>query len=98
MDLWSGASITWLQTVCLQSSFGREAFEKFVSYGPCQIPTLSIVVKWFLEFDNFVCHGFYYVQIEFEKLGQKVTMNWKWENMFDKYIAYALYEEIIQSQ
>ncbi len=38
---------------------------------------------------------FFYVQAEIEKNDIKLTLNWDWPNMFDKYICYALYEEIV---
>ena len=96
MDLWSGAAITRIQTIAVQENFGKECYQNFISYGPCQIPTLALVVNRFLENFHFVPETFFYINPEVIKDNIKIQFNWERGSFFDQYFASALYEYVME--
>ena len=58
IDFRTGCAFTRFQTVTFQSSF-QLAKNTFLSYGPCQMPTLSFVVERYLEIKNFKSEKFW---------------------------------------
>lgn len=58
IDLRLGAAFTRFQTVRLQTRFPEAlSGQSFVSYGPCQFPTLGFVVDRYLKIQAFVPEG-----------------------------------------
>lgn len=96
LDLRTGAAFTRFQSLLLKSNFPESILTKFISYGPCQTPTLFFVVKRYLDHVNFTSQNFYFINLKIIKNDFEVQFNWERGKLFDKYIAGVLYEYIME--
>ncbi|WIA41751.1 hypothetical protein OEZ86_009091 [Tetradesmus obliquus] len=70
IDLRIGASFTRFQTLLLQDKFdwaggGVEAERLILSYGPCQFPTLGIIVQRAWEIQSHIPEPFWYIAVSY---------------------------------
>lgn len=70
---------------------------KFISYGPCQIPTLYFIVRRYLDHINFISQNFYFLNLKLKKNDCEVQFQWQRGKIFDKYIAGVLYEYVMEN-
>lgn len=66
LDLRIGAAFTRLQTLRLQAVLGAELASKVISYGPCQFPTLGLVVDRYKQVTQFIPEPFWSIKGLFE--------------------------------
>ena len=63
LDLRIGASFTRFQTLYLRPRFQQNlADSKVISYGPCQFPTLGLVVERYREIEKFIGEPFWTIK------------------------------------
>ena len=103
IDLRIGASFTRLQTLLLQNKFNwsaviqdpRLAEKMILSYGPCQFPTLGLIVQREWEIQSHVYETFYTINVFHPTSNTKFT--WQRGNIFDHSIA-RMYHEMCLEQ
>lgn len=61
-----------------------------VSYGPCQFPTLGIIVDRWIQIKNFVSRDFWVFELFLKECD--IPFNWHRKQLFDEYSAMELYE------
>lgn len=69
----------------------------FLSYGPCQMPTLSFVVDRYLEIKNFKSEKFWFLDamcVISENVG--IEFKWNRKRIKDEIVANQLLYEIIE--
>lgn len=91
IDLRSGYAFTSYQTMQIKKKFPN-SFEKVISYGPCQFPTLFFVVERFLKNYAFVPENFWLIHAEVKKNNDKVSLTWERIKLFDKHTVAVLFE------
>ncbi|GAX84927.1 hypothetical protein CEUSTIGMA_g12348.t1 [Chlamydomonas eustigma] len=71
IDLRIGASFTRFQTLLLQSKFDWQAAgmesQPLLSYGPCQFPTLGLIVQRAWEIQSHVSEPFWYIHVAYQE-------------------------------
>lgn len=91
IDLRAGAAFTRFLTTFLTSKYQISEDEKeVISYGPCQFPTLGLIVDRYLTVENFVRRPFHV--IELRVVGTHVGFSWHRGRIFDEYSAHVIYE------
>lgn len=106
IDLIIGASFTRLQTICFKNLFFKEDIsvnnKSYLSYGPCQFPTLNFIVERTEKIRNFKREEFYSIDLRLEVLVDEkkveVCFNWKRYRLFDKLITLTLFEKLIEAK
>lgn len=103
IDLRSGAAFTRLLTGRIQNRFSdsrADASEfKLVSYGPCQFPTLGLVVDRYLTIRNFIRVPFYVIDLGLAAAAPAtgvIPFTWDRGRIFDQYVASVLYEACVE--
>lgn len=103
IDLRSGAAFTRLLTGRIQNRFSDNVASasesKLVSYGPCQFPTLGLVVDRYLTIRNFVRVPFYVIDLALAAAAPAtgvVSFTWSRGRIFDQYVASVLYESCVE--
>lgn len=99
IDLRIGASFTRLQTLLLQSKFNWSAVihdprfseNMLLSYGPCQFPTLGLIVQREWEIQSHVHEAFFTINVFHPTSNTKFT--WHRGNLFDERVA-RMYHDI----
>lgn len=95
IDLRAGAAYTRFLTKQLEKfELVPGARSQLVSYGPCQFPTLGLVVDRWLKIQNFVSRDFWVFDLRLKKCA--VPFEWARKHIFDEYTAMALYELCIE--
>eukprot|EP00171_Calliarthron_tuberculosum_P004151 IDg4151t1 len=99
IDLRAGSAYTRFLTTVLER-FDLSAAAPFgstraiVSYGPCQFPTLGLVVDRWLSIENFVRRPFWVFVLVLRSYA--VTFKWTRKHLFDEYTAHTLYELAVE--
>lgn len=95
IDLRAGAAYTRFLTLQLEKFQLTPGAEKqMISYGPCQFPTLGLVVDRWLRIQNFVSRPFWVFDLILKNC--KVPFEWSRKHLFDEYSAMALYELCVE--
>ena len=101
IDLKLGACFTRFQTL----NFGKFApgiRNQVLSYGPCQFPTLGLVVDRWKEINSFIPETFWSLKLTKRfKVGNRnvsFKFTWKKERVFDKQECSEIFERIIASK
>lgn len=101
IDLRIGASFTRLQTLLLQNKFdwSNHAVDGRVllSYGPCQFPTLGLIVQRAWEIQAHISEPFWYIQVLYREGGQACEFKWHRHRLFDQAAAAILHEMCTES-
>ncbi|KAK9827312.1 hypothetical protein WJX81_003569 [Elliptochloris bilobata] len=104
IDLRIGASFTRFQTLLLQDKFDFSATglqgdrEKLlISYGPCQFPTLGLIVQREWEVQSHVAERFWSIHMSYQAPataagGCRCQFEWRRVRLFDHVAASVLYE------
>eukprot|EP00917_Polyrhabdina_sp_WS-2016_P015509 GHVP01033751.1.p1 GENE.GHVP01033751.1~~GHVP01033751.1.p1 ORF type:complete len:747 (-),score=128.50 GHVP01033751.1:329-2569(-) len=90
IDLRIGAAFTRFLTSRFKNKFDIPA--KFLSYGPCQIPTLGFVVERWKIIRDFVPENFWYLVATIKKGNQEVNLKWKRHRVYDRMVGLILLE------
>ncbi|KAL6766703.1 hypothetical protein ACKKBG_A37025 [Auxenochlorella protothecoides x Auxenochlorella symbiontica] len=100
IDLRIGAAFTRLQTLLLQNKFdwsgllpaGRERM--LLSYGPCQFPTLGLIVQRLWEIRTHIPEDFWSIEVKAAPTGDQpgCTFAWLRGRLFDQPAAAMLHE------
>ncbi|CAI2385443.1 unnamed protein product [Moneuplotes crassus] len=97
IDLKLGATFTRFQTLNF-SKYSPGIRNQVLSYGPCQFPTLGLVVDRFKEINSFVPEQFWSLKLtkRFKIDGKMKTVkfHWKKERIYDEQECEAIFEEI----
>jgi len=82
LDLTIGAAFTRALTLMVESHNGRLPRGYFLSYGPCQTPTLYLVVKRAIEREQFIKKKYYYIEatVKTQTYSFKIRSEKKFEN------------------
>ena len=103
IDLRLGAAFTRFQTVRVQSKFPG-LIKGYLSYGPCQFPTLGFVVDRFLKIQSFIAESFWYISLEVEAhseddvtLMKSYPFTWERNRIFDRLSCIVMYEMCVNS-
>jgi len=103
IDLRSGAAFTRLLTRRIKNRFSDNRADasdaKVVSYGPCQFPTLGLVVDRFLTIRNFIRVPFFVIDLGLAAAAPAtgvVPFSWARGRVFDQYVASVLYEACVE--
>eukprot|EP00871_Galdieria_phlegrea_P003733 jgi/Galph1/4360/GphlegSOOS_G2984.1 len=101
IDLRAGAAFTRFLTINIPRKFCiplKNDKKIIISYGPCQFPTLGLIVDRLLTIRAFQPLNFYYLQLfidnpnDTNSAEQKLCFSWKRKNLFDRYCCGVLYE------
>ncbi|GAB4819974.1 hypothetical protein N2152v2_007020 [Parachlorella kessleri] len=103
IDLRIGSSFTRLQTLLLQNKFnwsawlpaGRESM--LLSYGPCQFPTLGLIVQREWEVQAHIQEPFWSITVAYRASGESCDFSWDRHRMFDRAAAVVLHELCLES-
>lgn len=94
IDLRIGSSFTRLQTLLLQDTFDWTSFlpqgkdRMLFSYGPCQFPTLGLIVQREWEIQSHIFETFWTINVHYKGTdGSTATFKWIRGNIFDRQIA-----------
>lgn len=90
LDLRAGSAYTRYLTKQLEKYSLTDTEHQIVSYGPCQFPTLGLVVDRWLTIQNFVSRPFWVFELRLRDC--EVPLEWFRKHLFDEYTAMALYE------
>ncbi|DBB17906.1 hypothetical protein WJX82_005956 [Trebouxia sp. C0006] len=101
IDLRIGASFTRLQTLLLQSKFDWQANgvdeRPLISYGPCQFPTLGLIVQRAWEIQAHMPEDFWHIQVTHtDQHHKKTEFSWDRGRLFDHTAATVLYEMCVE--
>eukprot|EP00884_Botryococcus_braunii_P013362 jgi/Botrbrau1/22026/Bobra.0024s0040.1 len=104
LDLRIGASFTRLQTLLLQSKFDwqdarleGEGARKLISYGPCQFPTLGLIVQRAWDIRAHVAEAFWFIHVAYRDGTKACDFKWDRGHLFDHAAAFLLYEMCIET-
>jgi DNA topoisomerase-3 len=83
----------------LQGSGVSSADAAVVSYGPCQFPTLGLVVDRYRERREFQTKPFWTIRMRIQTTGDRASGNqvelcWDRARIFDRFIAYVLFQRL----
>ncbi|GJD07965.1 DNA topoisomerase 3-alpha [Galdieria sulphuraria] len=98
IDLRAGAAFTRFLTKFIQNEFRvplKGDKKAILSYGPCQFPTLGLVVDRLLTIRAFQPRLFYYLELTIScesSDGDKLVLIWERKHLFDRYCCALLYE------
>ncbi|KAK9812774.1 hypothetical protein WJX72_003468 [[Myrmecia] bisecta] len=101
IDLRIGASFTRFQTLLLQNKFALDGAgpddRQLFSYGPCQFPTLGLIVQRAWEIQAHISEPFWYIHVSLRTADQRAC-DFKWHRgrLFDHPAATTLYEVCIE--
>lgn len=90
IDLRAGSAYTRFLTKQLEKFALSDEDRQVISYGPCQFPTLGLVVDRWLTIQNFVRQPFWVFDLVL--FGCKINFEWHRKHIFDEYTAMILYE------
>lgn len=90
IDLRAGSAYTRYLTKQLSKFSLSDTDNQIVSYGPCQFPTLGLIVDRWLRIQNFVIRPFWVFDLVLKNC--QVGLEWYRRQLFDEYSAKALYE------
>jgi DNA topoisomerase-3 len=100
IDLKVGVAFSRFQTKFFLEKYGN-INTKLISYGPCQIPTLSFCVQRHDEIQTFISEPFWKIvlQIKNENIGSSanITCHWNRVKTFDKKIG-MLFAEMLKKE
>ncbi|KAL3140647.1 hypothetical protein ABBQ32_005213 [Trebouxia sp. C0010 RCD-2024] len=102
IDLRIGSSFTRMQTLLLQSKFdwssqGVQDEQPMISYGPCQFPTLGLIVQRAWEIQAHVPEDFWHIQVTHTGDDRKrCEFSWDRGRLFDHTAATLLYEMCVE--
>ncbi|EFC39978.1 predicted protein [Naegleria gruberi] len=98
LDLRIGASFTRFQSLRLKKKF-QGITADYISYGPCQFPTLGFVVKRDLIIKNFESESFWTLNCTHD-MGEegKAQFLWKRGRLFDQLTCLVIYELCVEAQ
>jgi DNA topoisomerase-3 len=76
--------------------------DTYISYGPCQFPTLGFVVDRYWRIEKFVYQDFWEIKCSVSKQDNDgnptiANFNWKRNRLFDHNACLAIYEIIMES-
>lgn len=96
IDLRAGAAFTRFLTQHLgKFAINRTAADgQVISYGPCQFPTLGLVVDRWLTIENFIARSFWVIDLQLQSC--RVAFDWARARLFDEYSAQLLYELCVE--
>lgn len=90
IDLRAGSAYTRFLTVQLEKFVLHQSNSSIISYGPCQFPTLGIIVDRWLQIKNFVSRDFWVFELFLKDCD--IPFEWVRKQIFDEYTAMMLYE------
>lgn len=91
IDLRAGSAYTRFLTTYLQKyALSDQLDSTIVSYGPCQFPTLGLVVDRWLQIQHFVSRDFWVMELFLRDCN--APFEWARKHLFDEYTAMLLYE------
>lgn len=92
IDLRAGSAYTRFLTMQLEKFMlvNNNNDSSVVSYGPCQFPTLGIIVDRWIQIKNFVSRDFWVFELFLKDCD--IPFNWHRKQLFDEYSAMVLYE------
>jgi DNA topoisomerase III len=92
IDLRAGAAYTrFLTQVVGKFEISSDPDDsRLISYGPCQFPTLGLVVDRWLTIEHFVRRPFWVIDLKL--VGCDVQFEWARSRLFDQYSAHTLYD------
>lgn len=95
IDLRAGSAYTRYLTKQLEKyALVGEDERQLISYGPCQFPTLGLVVDRWLKIQNFISRPFWVFDLKLRNC--KVPFDWVRKHIFDEVTAMTLYELCIE--
>lgn len=94
IDLRAGSAYTRFLTKQLEKFSLSAGDKQLISYGPCQFPTLGLVVDRWLRIENFVRRPFWVFDLTLR--GCNVPLEWSRKHLFDEYSAMVLYEFCVE--
>lgn len=100
IDLRIGASFTRFQTLLLQTKFNWQgngvADEKpLLSYGPCQFPTLGLIVQRAWEIQSHIPEPFWYIHVSYSSPRPEdgsCEFTWHRKRLFDQSVVLVIYD------
>jgi DNA topoisomerase III len=113
IDLRIGASFTRLQTLMLQNRFDwsthpatpAEKKSPLLSYGPCQFPTLGLIVQREWEIQAHIPENFWYLHLVYNDnnnnmnqgrgRGRACVFTWSRDRLYDQAISQAYYNTCV---
>lgn len=109
IDLRIGSSFTRLQTLLLQDAFdwrahlqeGRERM--LLSYGPCQFPTLGLIVQREWEIQAHVSEPFWTIKVSYRSPAnispiERCEFSWQRGRLFDQFTSEMYYGMCMENQ
>ena len=91
IDLRAGSAYTRFLTTQLQKfDLHLNDDRGIISYGPCQFPTLGLVVDRWLQIENFVRRPFWVFDLKLKDCATE--LEWMRKYLFDEYTAMTLFE------
>lgn len=90
IDLRAGSAYTRFLTKQLQKFVLTNNDNSVISYGPCQFPTLGIIVDRWLVIKNFVSRDFWVFELFLKDCD--ILFEWLRKQIFDEYSAMIFYE------
>ena len=98
VDLKTGAVFTRFMTLRYQKKYG---FEKPLSYGSCQFPTLGFVVERWARIETFIPENFYVIKLSMKDPSspgtREIAFHWKRDRLYDHLATLALYQLTLES-
>jgi DNA topoisomerase-3 len=108
IDLRIGSSFTRLQTLLLQDAFNWQAHlqegreRMLLSYGPCQFPTLGLIVQREWEIQAHVSEPFWTIKVDYRSPPNVVPIErcefaWQRGRLFDQFTSEMYYDMCMQN-
>lgn len=99
IDLRAGSAYTRFLTKALDrfdlsQAAPHGSTRAIVSYGPCQFPTLGLVVDRWLAIENFIRRPFWVFVLSLRSCD--VPFEWARRQLFDEYTAHTFYEVAVE--
>ena len=101
-DLRIGSAFTRFQTIKLKKLVEEirptsESEKSFISYGPCQFPTLGFIVDAFVKNKVFTPEKFWYISTMVKKDDQICELKWFRKRLFCKLSVFSIYASILDN-
>ncbi|KAF5357377.1 hypothetical protein D9758_005864 [Tetrapyrgos nigripes] len=103
LDLKIGAAFTRFQTHALKPHIPAIQESGFLSYGPCQFPTLGFVVARYLDVRNFRPEPFWYIYLTVTRPSHsqqedaETVFTWRRGHLFSEDEALVLFEKVLDN-
>ncbi|KAL9411416.1 hypothetical protein AB3S75_045083 [Citrus x aurantiifolia] len=95
IDLKVGVAFTRFQTTYFQGKYGN-LDSRFISYGPCQTPTLGFCVQRYLQITSFKPEKFWTLHPYLVQNGYELKLEWERQKLFDFDVATMFQKLVMQ--